>query len=51
VNELTTGDTATGPAVIEQEFFTCRLDEGWQLQRNSNGDLLLTKMVGFGEEG
>ncbi|MET9326150.1 hydantoinase/oxoprolinase family protein [Tsukamurella sp. NPDC003166] len=34
---------AAGPAVLEDEFFTCRIDPLWQFQINENGDILLSR--------
>lgn len=35
------GASASGPAVLEEDFFTCRLDAGWSFNINAAGDLLL----------
>ena len=43
VEELPAGATATGPAVLEEAFFTCRLDAGWRFEINEARDLLLTR--------
>jgi len=34
---------AVGPAVIEESFFTCRLDRGWRFEINAAGDILLSR--------
>lgn len=34
---------AAGPAVLEEAFFTCRVDDGWQFEFNDAGDVLLTR--------
>jgi len=31
------------PAVLEEAFFTCRIDAGWRFEFNSAGDILLSK--------
>ncbi|HEX4872056.1 MAG TPA: hydantoinase/oxoprolinase family protein [Nevskiaceae bacterium] len=36
------GAQASGPAVLEEAFFTCELQAGWRFELNSAGDLLLT---------
>ncbi len=41
--DLFAGAGAAGPAVLEDEFFTCRIDAGWRFDANAAGDLLLTK--------
>ena len=35
---------ANGPAVLEEAFFTCRLDAGWHFQINGSGDVLLSRI-------
>jgi N-methylhydantoinase A/oxoprolinase/acetone carboxylase beta subunit len=34
---------AVGPAVLEEAFFTCRIDDGWQFEFNDAGDVLLSR--------
>ena len=34
---------ASGPAVLEEAFFTCRVDAGWRFEINDAGDILLSK--------
>jgi len=34
---------ADGPAVVEEAFFTCRLDRHWRFEMNVSGDILLTR--------
>ncbi|WP_051278156.1 hydantoinase/oxoprolinase family protein [Solimonas flava] len=34
---------AAGPAVLEEAFYTCRIDAGWRFEFNDSGDILLTK--------
>ncbi|MGV9663268.1 hydantoinase/oxoprolinase family protein [Nocardia niigatensis] len=41
LNELTPGDTGTGPAIIEGPFFTARVLSGWNFRVTAAGDLLL----------
>ena len=33
-----------GPAVLEEAFFTCRIDAGWRFEVNDAGDVLLSKV-------
>lgn len=35
--------SAAGPAVLEEDFFTGRIDAGWHFQINSAGDILLSR--------
>lgn len=41
--EQTPGAGAAGPAVLEEAFYTCRIDAGWRFEFNASGDILLTK--------
>lgn len=43
VEDQSEGASGSGPAVLEQRFFTCRLDEGWSFVLTRNGDILLTR--------
>ncbi|MBL4803017.1 MAG: hypothetical protein JKY45_14125, partial [Emcibacter sp.] len=43
VNHLSPGDYGVGPAVIEEEFFTCLVREGWEFIVTELGDICLTK--------
>lgn len=43
VNCLSPGDYGVGPAVIEEEFFTCLVREGWEFVVTELGDICLTK--------
>lgn len=36
--------SASGPAVLEESFFTCRIDKGWSFEINNSGDILLTQV-------
>ncbi|MBT7952133.1 MAG: hydantoinase/oxoprolinase family protein [Gammaproteobacteria bacterium] len=45
VNEMKAGAHAAGPAVIEEEFFTCLVREGWKFVVTDSGDICLTKGV------
>ena len=37
------GASAAGPAVLEESFYTCRIDAGWKFEINEAGDILLSK--------
>ena len=36
--------SAIGPAILEESFFTCRIDKGWSFEINNSGDILLTQV-------
>ena len=38
------GATAAGPAVLEEDFYTCRIEPGWRFEINAADDILLTKI-------
>jgi len=40
---LTAGDHGVGPAIIEEDFFTCRVLDGWSFVISDAGDILLTR--------
>jgi len=41
--DLQPGDTAAGPCIIEDDYFTARIDTGWQFRMSGNRDLLLRR--------
>lgn len=41
--DLKVGATALGPCIVEDDYFTARIDAGWHFSMTSNRDLLLTK--------
>jgi N-methylhydantoinase A len=43
VEDQAPGVGAEGPAVLEEAFFTCRIDAGWRFQINAAGDIALIK--------
>jgi N-methylhydantoinase A len=43
VEEQTAGSAADGPAVLEEAFFTCRVESGWHFEINDAGDIRLSK--------
>ncbi|MBL4838780.1 MAG: hydantoinase/oxoprolinase family protein [Kordiimonadaceae bacterium] len=43
VEEMNPGDYGVGPAVIEEEFFTCLVRDGWEFIVTELGDICLTK--------
>ena len=40
---LKTGDCGIGPAIIEEDFFTCRVLDGWDFVISDAGDILLNR--------
>ncbi|PKO89893.1 MAG: hydantoinase [Betaproteobacteria bacterium HGW-Betaproteobacteria-12] len=40
---MQTGDCGTGPAIIEEDFFTCRVLDGWSFVISDAGDILLNR--------
>ncbi|MDB5971293.1 MAG: hydantoinase/oxoprolinase family protein [Hydrocarboniphaga sp.] len=36
------GSGAAGPAVLEEAFYTCRIEAGWRFDFNDSGDILLS---------
>ena len=44
--ELAGGASGEGPIVVEEAFFTSRIDAGWRFELSSSGDFLLTKLKG-----
>ncbi|WP_420465110.1 hydantoinase/oxoprolinase family protein [Panacagrimonas sp.] len=44
VEDQCAGAAANGPAVLEEAFFTCRIDAGWRFEVNDAGDVLLSKV-------
>lgn len=43
VEEQKPGAQARGPCVLEEAFFTSRIDAGWSFEINQAGDILLTR--------
>ncbi len=43
VEEQKPGAHASGPCVLEEAFFTSRIDAGWSFEINQAGDILLTR--------
>ena len=35
---------ASGPAILEEAFYTCRIEAGWRFEINSAGDILLSRV-------
>lgn len=40
---LAAGDFAAGPAILEEDYFTCRVPQGWQFVISDAGDILLSR--------
>ena len=43
VEEQKAGASAVGPSVLEEAYFTGRIDKGWSFEVNDSGDILLSK--------
>ena len=43
--EQTSGASAEGPAVLEEAFYTCRIEAGWCFEFNAAGDILLRRLA------
>jgi N-methylhydantoinase A/oxoprolinase/acetone carboxylase beta subunit len=43
VEDQSAGAIANGPAVLEEAFFTCRIDPGWSFEINDAGDIRLRR--------
>src|SRR5260370_17152494 len=41
--ELQSGQWSTGPAIVEEEYFTCFVPVGWKFLVNENFDLVLNR--------
>ncbi|HHW38989.1 MAG TPA: hydantoinase/oxoprolinase family protein [Bacillales bacterium] len=41
-DEMTPGTNGMGPAIIEDQLFTCRVLDGWQFKINENRDIFLS---------
>jgi N-methylhydantoinase A/oxoprolinase/acetone carboxylase beta subunit len=44
--ELEAGQWGQGPAIVEEEYFTCYVADGWRFLVNDNHDLVLNKQSG-----
>ena len=40
---MSAGDHAAGPAIVEEDFFTCPVAEGWTFTITDLGDIFLSK--------
>lgn len=43
LSQLQAGDHAAGPAILEEDYFTCRVLDGWSFVISDAGDILLNK--------
>ena len=43
VEDQKAGASASGPAVLEEAYFTCRIDPRWHFEINDSGDILLSR--------
>jgi N-methylhydantoinase A/oxoprolinase/acetone carboxylase beta subunit len=46
LEEQSGGFVAEGPVVLEESFFTARIDAGWRIECNPTGDILLSRQPG-----
>ncbi|MDD3765029.1 MAG: hydantoinase/oxoprolinase family protein [Nevskiales bacterium] len=46
LDRLQPGNAAEGPALVEDDYFTCRIPAGWTFQMNSNRDLVAQRRQG-----
>lgn len=46
VEDQPAGAVGQGPAVLEEAYFTCRVDAGWTFEINDAGDILLAHTAG-----
>jgi N-methylhydantoinase A/oxoprolinase/acetone carboxylase beta subunit len=42
---LKSGDHASGPAILEEDYFTCRVLDGWSFVISDAGDIILNRKV------
>jgi N-methylhydantoinase A/oxoprolinase/acetone carboxylase beta subunit len=43
--DLAPGDCASGPGILEEDYFTCRLPEGWRFVISDVGDIMFTRVT------
>lgn len=43
LGQLKAGDYASGPAILEEDYFTCRVLEGWTFVISDAGDIMLNR--------
>ncbi|MBS0371968.1 MAG: hydantoinase/oxoprolinase family protein [Proteobacteria bacterium] len=43
LSQLKPGDHAAGPAILEEDYFTCRVLDGWSFVISDAGDILLNR--------
>lgn len=48
VTNRSAGLEGEGPVIIEEAYFTCRVEAGWKFKFMSNGDVLLDRVQGAG---
>lgn len=46
LNKLRPGDSAAGPAIVEEDYFTCRVLDGWSFVISDDGDIILNQKGG-----
>ncbi len=43
LSQLKAGDQAAGPAILEEDYFTCRVLDGWSFVISDAGDIMLNR--------
>ena len=43
LSQLKAGDHAAGPAILEEDYFTCRVLDGWSFVISDAGDIMLNR--------
>ncbi|MFW7269775.1 hydantoinase/oxoprolinase family protein [Gluconacetobacter sp. Hr-1-5] len=43
LDRLQSGDFSDGPSILEEDYFTCRIPEGWQFVISDMGDIILNR--------
>ncbi len=43
LEDMRSGEHGAGPAIIEEEYFTCQVPQGWQFSINENHDIVLQR--------
>ena len=43
LEDMKAGEHGVGPAIIEEEYFTCQVPKNWQFAINNNHDIVLQR--------
>ena len=49
LEDMNVGDQGAGPAIIEEEYFTCQVPKNWQFAINDNHDIVLQRLSAPGD--